>query len=394
MLRLRAGGLCVTGGSALLGGNAGDPAAALSVFDCSVFEKPVQLLGPDASSEGPVGSDKILAAVFSQSGEFFALTDERKRLVLFRTKPTWEKLSVRSVSRRCTALTFSPCGQHILAADKSGDVFSFSVVRAQEEGCLELGHLSMLLDVAVSPDGQHIITCDRDEKIRVSRWDAPHEISTFCLGHTEFVSQLLVLPGDNKLLLSGSGDGFLRLWHYETGTEMDNWDLSRSSDSPESRRFPVSRISCCSKGQHVAVLCDSIPGMFLLSVSTWLRLTPPQYLALSSPPVDLDFDESTSVWVLHDDAEKPLVRYRQTDGRWQLVPEDDTVTNISNAIRTNWDLLKGPWAAQSRFQGLYKVPCDNMASYLRKKEARIEVEKRKVAPESHVSASKAQKMER
>lgn len=40
------------------------------------------------------GSDTILASTFSQSGSYFALTDDSKRLILFRTKP-WQCLSVR-----------------------------------------------------------------------------------------------------------------------------------------------------------------------------------------------------------------------------------------------------------------------------------------------------------
>lgn len=40
------------------------------------------------------GSDTILASTFSTSGSYFALTDDSKRLILFRTKP-WQCLSVR-----------------------------------------------------------------------------------------------------------------------------------------------------------------------------------------------------------------------------------------------------------------------------------------------------------
>lgn len=40
------------------------------------------------------GSDTVLASTFSTSGSYFALTDDSKRLILFRTKP-WQCLSVR-----------------------------------------------------------------------------------------------------------------------------------------------------------------------------------------------------------------------------------------------------------------------------------------------------------
>lgn len=53
----------------------------------------------------------------------------------------------RSVARRCTALQFSNAEDELLVADKSGDVYSFSVAEPQREGELKMGHLSMLLAV-------------------------------------------------------------------------------------------------------------------------------------------------------------------------------------------------------------------------------------------------------
>lgn len=53
----------------------------------------------------------------------------------------------RTVVRRCTALTFTASEEKVLVADKSGDVHSFPVLEPHGCGRLELGHLSMLLDV-------------------------------------------------------------------------------------------------------------------------------------------------------------------------------------------------------------------------------------------------------
>lgn len=44
-------------------------------------------------------------------------------------------------------MTFTASEEKLLVADKSGDVYSFSVSDPQGCGKLELGHLSMLLDV-------------------------------------------------------------------------------------------------------------------------------------------------------------------------------------------------------------------------------------------------------
>ena len=55
----------------------------------------------------------------------------------------------------------------------------------------------------VSEDDKFIITSERDEKIRVSCFPNAYNIHSFCLGHTEFVSTMALLP--SNLLLSGSG---------------------------------------------------------------------------------------------------------------------------------------------------------------------------------------------
>ncbi|PKU29559.1 trna (guanine-n -)-methyltransferase non-catalytic subunit wdr4 [Limosa lapponica baueri] len=91
-----------------------------------------------------------------------------------------EGLFIREWSDRTRA-----ADDKILVADKSGDVYSYSITEPQAEGKLELGHLSLLLDVALSPDDQYILTADRDEKIRVSLTKAPYYIVSYCLGHRE-----------------------------------------------------------------------------------------------------------------------------------------------------------------------------------------------------------------
>lgn len=44
---------------------------------------------------------------------------------------------------------FTEAEDEVWAADKSGDVYSFSVVEPQKTGELKLGHLSMLLSMVI-----------------------------------------------------------------------------------------------------------------------------------------------------------------------------------------------------------------------------------------------------
>ncbi|KAL8706748.1 MAG: hypothetical protein Q9201_000273 [Fulgogasparrea decipioides] len=101
---------------------------------------------------------------------------------------------------------------------------------------LLLGHVSLLTDVAcVSiPDidgaGSHVkmylITADRDEHIRVSRGiPQAHIIEGFCLGHSQFVSQLCIPSWNSRLLISGGGDDFLLVWDWLSGRVLHKVDL-------------------------------------------------------------------------------------------------------------------------------------------------------------------------
>ena len=98
---------------------------------------------------------------------------------------------------------------------------------------LLLGHVSLLTDIACvslpSPSRkprEYILTSDRDEHIRISRGiPQAHVIEAYCLGHTEFISKLCVIPAHPQLLLSGGGDDYLTLWDWPSGSIRQKIDL-------------------------------------------------------------------------------------------------------------------------------------------------------------------------
>jgi len=82
-----------------------------------------------------------------------------------------------------------------------------------------VGHVSMLTSMLLLDGAQHqqdgqsrIITADRDEHIRVSKWPQGWEIEEYLLGQKKFVSALALLPSDPTILLSAGGDEHLRMW--------------------------------------------------------------------------------------------------------------------------------------------------------------------------------------
>ncbi|XP_042543231.1 tRNA (guanine-N(7)-)-methyltransferase non-catalytic subunit WDR4 isoform X1 [Dipodomys spectabilis] len=378
--------LVVRGGSRFLAtSTASSDDDSVFMYDCSTTEEKA----PESNGEDrqPVdkGSDMILASTFSTSGSYFALTDDSKRLILFRTKP-WQCLSVRAVVRRCTALTFTASEEQVLVADKSGDVYSFSVLEPEGPGRLELGHLSMLLDVAVSPDDRFVLTADRDEKIRVSWAAAPHSIEAFCLGHTEFVSRIFVVPGHPELLLSSSGDGTLRLWEYRSGLQLHCCDLAglwAPAESKDHKGLAASRITFWGQESCVAVLCDCVPAVFVFQLDADTRqLVFRQQLSFPQRVWDVVFEDARGLWVLQDCREAPLMLWRPVDGQWQPVCESAVSQRLSSRLRGDWAMLEGSVSAEDSFRSLYKATFDNMASYLRKKGERLQQQRGRKRPQS------------
>ncbi|CAL8387418.1 unnamed protein product [Gadus morhua 'NCC'] len=359
------------------------------VFDCSAAEKkPKDTESDNKSDDGgadETGHDVILAVAVSPTGRLAALTDDSKRLVLFRCDSPWQCISTRWVVRRCTSLVFSQAEDQLLVADKSGDVYSFSVEEPHRTGELKLGHLSMLLALTLSPDDRYVISADRDEKIRVSHLKSPHNIQAFCLAHREFVSSLLIPAAHREWLLSGSGDGNVILWQYESGRELQRWDMRKLREAPdgtkdgeeEEKRSAVSRITSSPDGLHVVVQCERAATVQMLSLEkgTEDRLTPSHQLTLPHCPLDITFDPRGRLWVLLDSADTPFQVYTHTQDGWQRDADNAEVSRVTEALKPYWKALQPLAVAESRFEHLYKVNFDNMESYMEKKRLRLEQQK-------------------
>ncbi|XP_069745307.1 tRNA (guanine-N(7)-)-methyltransferase non-catalytic subunit wdr4 isoform X2 [Narcine bancroftii] len=326
-------------------------------------------LRPGEAREADAGvSDEIVSFAFSPSGTYLAVTADNKQLILFRTRP-WECLSVRNAVRRSTSLAITEAEDQILLADKSGDVYSFSIHDPQSPGQLQLGHLSMLLAVAVSPEDRFVITADRDEKIRVSLLEQPHIIEAFCLGHQEFVSELCIPSNHSHLLLSGSGDGTVRLWEYQSGRELDCFNMCDIQASGcQKARCAVVQIVHCRQGDYFGVLCDSFSSVHILELDAVSRkLSYQQMIRVRHRAWGIAFDDTSGLWILDGEM---VVLYQLQEGHWQNILGHPEQQKIQESIRAKWDEFQES-ATENSYSSLYKMTVDNMAQYQSKKALRI-----------------------
>ncbi|KAF7284618.1 hypothetical protein GWI33_021810 [Rhynchophorus ferrugineus] len=177
-------------------------------------------------TKGQIKENEITCIKSSNDGLYVAVTTETKQLLIYTENFELKKdiLLQKTANKICFTQD-----NNVLVADRNGDVLSYSLEEDIEKPTLLLGHLSVILDMVMSPCGKFIITCDRDEKIRVSCYPNSYNIISFCLGHKEFVSKLHLLK--NNILLSASGDGTVRMWNYLEGKELNRIDTSNFVNS-------------------------------------------------------------------------------------------------------------------------------------------------------------------
>lgn len=185
----------------------------------------IKCIEPIMESQGENKGDNsesganISCCDISECGKWATVCSSNRKLILCDLN-TWKIVSSRSVMRAASRVRFTPSSDYVIVADKSGDAYKYSVNNQDEPGSLILGHMSMLLDILITPDEKFIITCDRDEKIRVSCFPNAYNINSYCLGHTEFVTALTLLPYNKEILISASGDCTLRFWDFKEGKQL------------------------------------------------------------------------------------------------------------------------------------------------------------------------------
>uniref|UniRef100_A0A915EBD1 tRNA (guanine-N(7)-)-methyltransferase non-catalytic subunit n=1 Tax=Ditylenchus dipsaci TaxID=166011 RepID=A0A915EBD1_9BILA len=171
----------------------------------------------EAKAEAKSLNNQIINACFSHSGNIYALVTAFKQLVVFDVNKDWQiRGEVKVFPKAPTIVHFDKTDANILISDRAGYIRRYQVDQLSEAKESEelLGHLSMLLDFCLSPDGRFILTADRDEKLRISRYPQTFVIEQFCLGHTSFVSSVACF---SNLAITSGGDGTVRFWDMNSG---------------------------------------------------------------------------------------------------------------------------------------------------------------------------------
>ncbi|KIX96574.1 uncharacterized protein Z520_07840 [Fonsecaea multimorphosa CBS 102226] len=180
---------------------------------------------------------RICAIVLTPDEKSLLLGDKFGDVYLLPLNPTagWTPQKLAQDQQQAT---FSPSASELTVHTK-GNLEALKQQRQQKaaqpkkegpqfECKLLLGHVSLLTDVAITEvqsglrRREYILTADRDEHIRVSRGvSQAHIIENYCFGHREFVSKLCVVPWNPEILVTGSGEPSVKVYHWQTGELLD-----------------------------------------------------------------------------------------------------------------------------------------------------------------------------
>lgn len=206
----------------------------------------------DDNSGGPSHTDAIRAICFGANGRIFASAGDDKLVKIWATD-SWRCIQTVCSEKRVSAVAIGRNGAFLTFADKFGVVWVVDLEGGDNQALASrpvplLAHYcSIITGLEFSPDGKFIASVDRDFKIRVtvfpkSPLNGAHEIQSFCLGHTDFISCLTFVctpEYPQGFLISGSGDSTVRLWDFISGCLLDTCEVGvKSLKSPMEKSVP------------------------------------------------------------------------------------------------------------------------------------------------------------
>ncbi|KAK6623616.1 hypothetical protein RUM43_009468 [Polyplax serrata] len=314
----------------------------------------------------------IECCTFSPCEKYFAVSFD-KNILVYNTVD-WNILFIAPGERRASCLKFFPKSNILLLANKSGSALFYSFDDKLEKIGTSVGHNSMLIDALITHDEKYVITCDRDEKIRITNYPNVYNIERFCLGHTEFVSCLGLLPGDKNILISCSGDGTIRFWDYMSGIQIAEHDCKSNSNSEENKKPAIIKIVQClvNSVSILAVFEYKSKNVRILEVSgnlsTGLSIKVVTILQLPSIPWDIIFFCQQLVCLMPEKDRSVIVWSSVT----KSVQDSSCFHSIENYISKHFHLiLSANNKLSDEIPLLFKREIDNLQEYEQRKKARL-----------------------
>lgn len=204
----------------------------------------------------------IRSIAFSPCEKWFAAGGDDKTVIVWDTE-TWQHKKKLKANKKITVVSFiGRLNSMLLAATKFGDVLFTEAGSDDVNFRVLLGHYcSVVTSISLSADERFLATTDRDSRARLTalpqslsgHGPCTGEIQSYCFGHTHFVNCCTFFEQNGKeVLLTGGGDGTVRMWDPMTGIEIASVQVGGTRD--EADRFQAVLTLQSVSGQSYAII--------------------------------------------------------------------------------------------------------------------------------------------
>ncbi|ORX57704.1 WD40 repeat-like protein [Piromyces finnis] len=265
-------------------------------------------------NQDEVKKTSIRSINFNNDASILAVASDDKNLKFWDVN-TGKCLLAKNTPKKVNSLVFENNGKNVLVADGFGDVYRYSIIDSEENGKLMMGHVSMLTDILLSRDEKYILTSDRDEKIRVTKYPKTYIIKNFCFGHKEYISKMCFIPNNESLLLSGGGDDYLFLWDYVNAKVIQKIDIKtliedtiKNNNLNSIETYNVKEITSYSEENLIAVCFEKLPAVFFFDIKD-NKLNIKSTIITENLILDIAFDNKGRLWITNfvDENTKDLI---------------------------------------------------------------------------------------
>ncbi|DAZ99474.1 TPA: hypothetical protein N0F65_001659 [Lagenidium giganteum] len=157
----------------------------------------------------------------------------------------------------------------VVVGEKTGEAVAFPFPDINRDLKTLLGHTtSMITHMATNSDSSLLLTADRDEKIRVSRFPQTSIVQSYCLGHEASLTKISCCVLTPELVVSTSLDNTIKLWNMKSGELLGSHQLL--DDAVEDKQAALVNVSLAVSPQSnviVALLNQQIVRLFVISQS-------------------------------------------------------------------------------------------------------------------------------
>ncbi|KAM5564700.1 hypothetical protein ABKV19_018985 [Rosa sericea] len=189
-------------------------------------------------------SGPVYSATFNPLGDFILSSSADSTIRLWSTNLNANLVCYKGHNYPVWDVQFSPVGHYFASAshDRTARIWSMDRIQplrimaghlsdVDSGECVRIfiGHRSMILSLAMSPDGRYMASGDEDGSIMM--WDlSSGRCVTPLMGHTSCV-WTLAFSGEGSLLASGSADCTVKLWDVTASTKLPKAEEKSGSAS-------------------------------------------------------------------------------------------------------------------------------------------------------------------